>query len=156
METLKLPVFDFKWVPKSEFKRWTAKDTINIPSQDNTGYAFEVDLHYPSHLHLVNPIFDAIRYLLILSSYTISFYAHDQFLLAPYIDTVSFKHLSPYNRRLLKHHCPRDYRNKRYRSKKLLSTFYDRKKYVVHLENLQYYLKKGMKLLKIRRVMKLF
>ena len=79
---------------------------------------------------------------------------HDQFPLAPYTDTVSFKHLSPYNRRLLKHHCPRDYRNKRYQSKKLLSTFYDRKKYVVHLENLQYYLKKGMKLLKIRRVMK--
>ena len=79
---------------------------------------------------------------------------HDQFPLAPYTDTVSFKHLSPYNHRLLKHHCPQDFRNKRYRSKKLLSTFYDRKKYVVHLENLQYYLKKGMKLLKIRKVMK--
>ena len=84
----------------------------------------------------------------------ISFQAHDQFPLAPYTDTISFKHLSPFNRRLLKRHCPRDYRNKRYRSKKLLSTFYDRKKYVVHLENLQYYLKKGMKLLKIRKVMK--
>ena len=66
METLKLPVSNFKWVPKSEFKRWTAKDIINIPSQDDTGWAFQVDLHYPSHLHQVNPIFDAIRYLLIL------------------------------------------------------------------------------------------
>ena len=74
METLKLPVSNFKWVPKSEFKRWTAKNIINIPSQDDTGYALEVDLHYPSHLHQVNPIFDAIRYLLILSSYTISFF----------------------------------------------------------------------------------
>ena len=73
METLKLPVSDFKWVPKSEFKRWTAEDIINIPLQGDTGYAFEVDLHYPSHLHQVNPIFDAIHYLLILSSYTISF-----------------------------------------------------------------------------------
>ena len=88
------------------------------------------------------------------SNYTISFQAHDQFPLAPYTDTISFKHLSPYNRRLLKRHCPRDYKNKRYRGNKLLSTFYDRKKFVVHLENLQYYLKKGMKLLKIRRVMK--
>ena len=73
METLKLPVSDFKWVPKSEFKRWSAKDIINIPSQDDTGYAFEVDLHYPSHLHQVNPIFVVIRYLLFLTNYTISF-----------------------------------------------------------------------------------
>ena len=79
---------------------------------------------------------------------------HDQFPLAPYTDTVSFKHLSPYNRRLLKYHCPRDYKNKRYNSRKLLSTFYDRKKYVVHLENLQYYLRKGLKLTKIRRAVK--
>ena len=157
METLKLPVSNFKWVPKSEFKRWTAKDIINMPSQDDTGYAFEVDLHYPSHLHQVNPIFDAIRYLLILSSYTISFSGARSISKSKSKgnDTVSFKHLSPYNRPLLKHHCLRDYKNKRYQSKKLLSTFYDRKKYVVHLENLQYYLKKGMKLLKIRRVMKL-
>ena len=73
METLKLPVSDFKWVPKSEFKRWTAKDIINIPAQDDTGYAFEVDLHYPSHLHQVNLIFDAARYLLILATYTLLF-----------------------------------------------------------------------------------
>ena len=35
-----------------------------------------------------------------------------------------------------------------------MSTFYDRKKYVVHLENLQYYLKKGLKLMRIRRAVK--
>ena len=70
---LKLPVSDFQWVPKTEFKKWTAKDIINIPSQDDTGYAFEVDLHYPSHLHQVNLIFVVIRYLLFLTSYTISF-----------------------------------------------------------------------------------
>ncbi len=73
METLKLPVSDFKWVPKSEFKRWTAKDIINIPAQDDTGYAFEVDLHYPSHLHQVNLIFGAARYLLIPATYTLLF-----------------------------------------------------------------------------------
>ena len=73
METLKLPVSDFQWVPKTEFKKWTAKDIINISSQDDTGYAFEVDLHYPSHLHQVNPMFVVICYLLFLTSYTISF-----------------------------------------------------------------------------------
>ena len=82
------------------------------------------------------------------------FQAHDQFPLAPYTDTVSFDELSPYNKRLLKQYCPRDYISRRYKSKKLLSTFYDRKKYVVHLENLQYYLKKGLVLKKIRRIIK--
>ncbi len=142
METLKLPVSDFEWITKSDFKRWTVKDIINIPSQGKTGYALKVDLHYPSRLHPVNPIFVVTHYLLLSQIIRYLFQAHNQFPLAPYTDTISFKHLSPYNRRLLKHQCPRDYRNKRYRSKKLLSTFYDRKKYVVHLENLQYYLKK--------------
>ena len=57
METLNLPVSDFEWVAKKDLERLTAKDIIKIPSQDETGYAFEVDLHYPSHLHPVNPIF---------------------------------------------------------------------------------------------------
>ncbi len=57
METLKLPVSDFEWVAKKDLEKWTAKDIIKIPSQDETGYAFEVDLHYPSHLHPVNLIF---------------------------------------------------------------------------------------------------
>ena len=57
METLKLPVSNFEWVAKRDFERWMAEDIINIPSQDETGYAFEVDLHYPSHLNPVNPIF---------------------------------------------------------------------------------------------------
>ncbi len=57
METLKLPVSDFEWVAKKDLEKWTAKDIIKISSQDETGYAFEVDLHYPSHLHPVNLIF---------------------------------------------------------------------------------------------------
>ena len=35
-----------------------------------------------------------------------------------------------------------------------MGTFYDRRNYVVHLENLQYYLQKGMKLKKIHRVVR--
>ena len=48
----------------------------------------------------------------------------------------------------------RDYQRKKYNSKKLLATFYPRKKYVVLLDNLQYYLQKGLKLVKIRRAVK--
>ena len=54
METLKLPVSNFKWVSKNVLQKWTAKDILRIPAQGDIGYAFEVDLHYPSHLHRVN------------------------------------------------------------------------------------------------------
>ena len=78
----------------------------------------------------------------------------DQFPLAPYTDTLNFDHLSPFNKQLLKKHCPSDYKNKRYRSRKLLATFYPRRKYVVLLDNLKYYLRRGLKLTKIRRAVK--
>ena len=79
---------------------------------------------------------------------------HDQFPLAPYTGDLTFDDLSPFNKRLLQQSFPRDFANKRYRSRKLLSTFYHRKNYVVHLENLQYYLKMGLKLTKVHRVVK--
>ena len=79
---------------------------------------------------------------------------HDQFPLAPYTGNLTFDDLSPFNKRLLQHQFPSDFVNKRYKSTKLLSTFYQRKNYVVHLENLQYYLKKGLKLTKIHRAVR--
>ena len=132
METFKLPVGNFRWVDEKELKKWTAKDILRLPSQDETGYAFECDLVYPKKYHKRD----------------------DQFPLAPYNDTLSFKHLSRFNRRLLKKHNLRDYKQKRYSSKKLLATFYKRKKYVVLLDNLKYYLQRGMKLVKVRRAVK--
>ena len=78
----------------------------------------------------------------------------DQFPLAPYTDTINYDDLSPFNKRLLKKHCPTDYKNKRYSSRKLLATFYPRRKYVVLLDNLKYYLRRGLKLTKIRRAVK--
>ena len=53
METLKLPVSNFAWVPKEELRQMTSDYIINLPSQDDEGYAFEVDLTYPNHLHKV-------------------------------------------------------------------------------------------------------
>ena len=76
---------------------------------------------------------------------------HDQFPLAPYTGDLGFDDLSPFNQRLIQRSSPSDFENKRYKSIKLLSTFYPRKKYVVHLENLQYYLQKGLILKKIHR-----
>ena len=61
METLKLPVSNFRWVSTAEQKRMTAESIIKIPPQDDVGYAFEVDLEYPEHLHEVNNKTDFVR-----------------------------------------------------------------------------------------------
>ena len=53
METLKLPVSNFAWLSKKEVRHMTTENIINLPAQDDIGYAFEVDLKYPSYLHKV-------------------------------------------------------------------------------------------------------
>ena len=53
METLKLPVSNFKWIPKKDLQKMTSTSIQNIKPQDNVGYAFEVDLQYPDSLHKV-------------------------------------------------------------------------------------------------------
>ena len=53
METLKLPVSNFVWLTKKEVQHMTAKNIIRLSAQDDIGYAFEVDLQYPNHLHKV-------------------------------------------------------------------------------------------------------
>ena len=132
METFKLPVGNFEWVPKENLKSCTARDILKLPTQGNIGYAFEVDLKYPKKYHARD----------------------DQFPLAPYNGKLSYKDLSPYNRSLLKKHYPRDYNMRRYAAKKLLATFHKRRRYVVLLDNLQYYLKRGLKLVRVRRAIK--
>ena len=57
METLKLPVSNFAWVPKEKLRQMTSDYIINLPAQGDIGYAFEVDLTYPNHLHEVKKYF---------------------------------------------------------------------------------------------------
>lgn len=87
----------------------------------------EVDLAYPKHLHK----------------------AHENFPLAPETLSISFEQLSPYAKQCFK----KIENHKNYTSEKLTATFLKRKKYIVSLKNLQLYVKLGMKLLKIRKVL---
>ena len=57
METLKLPVSNFAWLSTKDIQQMTPEFIINFPSQDDVGYAFEVDLEYPNYLHKVKNIF---------------------------------------------------------------------------------------------------
>ena len=53
METLKLPTSDFRWLSPGETRRMNAESILKIAPQEETGYAFEVDLTYPADLHEV-------------------------------------------------------------------------------------------------------
>ena len=44
---------NFEWVPEKQLESWTAEDILNIPTQGETGYAFEVDMIYPKKYHKV-------------------------------------------------------------------------------------------------------
>ena len=69
--------------------------------------------------------------------------------LCPYIEVIDYELLSPESKRILSnnHKSPQSYKQK-----KLISDFRPRKKYLVHVENLQFYLKHGMELDKIHNV----
>ena len=69
--------------------------------------------------------------------------------LCPYLEIVDYDLLSPQSRRMLSsnHKNP-----KNYKAKKLIADFRPRRKYLVHIENLIFYLKHGMVLDKIHSV----
>ena len=58
METLKLPVSNFAWLTTEDIRQMTSEHILNLPEQDDIGYAFEVDLHYPNYLHKVIKKYD--------------------------------------------------------------------------------------------------
>jgi hypothetical protein len=98
-----LPVHSFEWVDDGTIN----EDFIRSYVDGNTGYALEVDLDYPEHLHD----------------------EHNDYPLAP-------QHLEI-------NKCV-----------KLAPNLNDKKNYIVHISNLQYYLSKGMILRNIHRVVK--
>ena len=85
--------------------------------------------NYPEHLH--NKIW------------------HIENPLCPYIEIVDYDLLSPESQRILANNKKNP---KSYKAKKLISDFRPRQKYLVHIENLQFYLKHGMVLDKIHNV----
>lgn len=44
-----LPISDFKWI--DDIEKISSCDIMNLLDDAETGYIFEVDLHYPQHLH---------------------------------------------------------------------------------------------------------
>lgn len=119
----KLPIGGFRWLGNEEISVLN----LNKNFDGEIGYFIECDLKYPEHLHEL----------------------HSNLPLAPELLKIEYDNLSPYARRAIR----KTEGVRRYRDVKLMSTFHDRKKYVLHIRNLQLYLSLGMELTKIHRVL---
>ena len=119
-----------KPLPKSGFK-WkrvmpTEEEILNKKENAKKGWILEVDLEYPAELHK----------------------EHNSYPLAPEKKAVEKEKMSDYQNKLIKYldlKIPN--------SKKLLLTLEDKNDYVVHYENLKFYLKQGMRLKRVKRAL---
>ena len=122
-----MPLKDFQWMANSEIDQFSLNQ-ISIESE--RGYIFEVTLDYPEELHI----------------------DHSSFPLAPHQMEINESHLSEYATSALSSLG----KKKKYRAKKLTSTFLRREKYVCHGMNLKLYVDLGMKLVEIHRGISFF
>ena len=116
-------------LPKKNF-HWkrvmpTEEQIMKMKWNSKKGWIVEVDLEYPAHLHD----------------------AHNDYPLAPEKKEIKPEQMSEYQRRLMA-----DLDLTTPETKKLVLTLEDKEKYVVHYGNLQFYLRQGMRLKKVHRV----
>ena len=97
-------------------------DFHSIPEDSPTGYIVKCDLKYPDELHSI----------------------HSDHPLAPEHLTVTRDMLSPFAQKLADEHWMSD--------SKLIPNLLDKKEYVVHYRNLQFYMKQGLNIGKIHQV----
>jgi len=117
------PVGDFRFlIPEEMCQLDFEKNIHSIPENSPTGYIIKCDLKYPDELH---PI-------------------HSDYPLAPEHLTVTRDMLNPFAQKLADEHWMSD--------SKLIPNLFDKKEYVVHYRNLQFYMKQGLKLGKMYKV----
>lgn len=120
-----LPVSDFKFI--KDISQFTKKYIENIPPMGERGFFFEVTLRYPAKLHD----------------------AHNCFPLAPEHIRISEHDLSKQQKEM---YTSLYGTSKIKLCKKLVTTLNDKKKYVVHFRALQTYLKYGLEIEEVHRV----
>ena len=122
-----LPYGHFKW-RKFTNENLILRKILKTPIDNETGYYIECDLEYPIEIH--------------------DFFTD----YPPAIDhmDINFDILSPYSKNIYKELYNR---NKRQSVKKLVGNLITKKNYICHYRNLQYFLKIGMKISKINRIL---
>ena len=113
-------------LPKKNF-HWkrvmpTEEQIMKMKWNSKKGWILEVDLEYPVHLHD----------------------AHNDYPLAPEKKVINLKQMSEYQRRLIT--------DLHLATEKLVLTLEEKEKYMVHCSNMQFYLRQGMRLKKVHRV----
>ena len=103
----------------------TEEQIMKMKPNSKKGWILEVDLEYPAHLHD----------------------AHNDYPLAPEKKEINPEQMSEYQRRLMA-----DLDLAMPDTEKLVLTLEDKEKYVTHYRNLQFYLRQGMRLKKVHRV----
>lgn len=118
-----LPQKHFDFLPEDQVD---AFDFESVPDDGPTGYLLEVDLEYPEHLHD----------------------SHSQYPLAPESLVIQLEDLSPYTRSLGEKLgvTPSS------KCKKLIASLRPKYRYALHYRNLKQYVKLGMCVKKIHRI----
>lgn len=125
-----VPIGDFEWCKDDEIE-YLKNHLHEVSEEAKTGYILMVDLEYPVELHTL----------------------HADMPLAPTHKEITFDDLSPYSQRCMIH-LRGEQTARRYKAKKLCSTFEDRINYVIHYRNLQTYQRLGMRVKKIHKAFK--
>ena len=119
----KLPFSDFKW----NYSTLSEKKIMKYTDEDEVGYILEVDLEYPKELHDL----------------------HKDYPLAPEIMTINENMLSPVQKEIHRYFYQKEASDEK--TNKLILNVMDKKKYVLHISALQFYLQHGLKLKKVHR-----
>ena len=117
-----LPVGGFRFLTESELADF---DVASVPADSETGFFIECDLQYPDHLHSL----------------------HNEYPLAPEHIQIEEEMLSDTHRFMLE-----ETEVEHVRCTKLVSNLMDKTRYVTHYRCLQFYIKHGMVLTKVHRV----
>ena len=121
--SMPLPISDFKFLSEEEIEQL---DIMNVPRDGDTGYFLEVDLGYPEYLHQ----------------------EHNSMPLAPENIVITRDMLSGVTIEM-----GEKFESKFLPQRKLCPNLMDKKKYVLHFVNLQFYINHGIFLRKIHRVL---
>jgi hypothetical protein len=126
----RLPIGEFEFCSSSEITR-VSKDLPNLTADSDIGYILEVDLSYPENLHDLHSSFPLVAEQVTFTADDLSAYSRAS------VSTLrGSQALSSY------------------KSSKLCTNLKNKKKYVTHYRCLQTYLRNGLKIDKIHRVIK--
>ena len=122
MGSCKLPHSDFHWLTHEEIQQI---DIENFNSDGSVGLILQCDLQYPNHLHD----------------------KHKYYPLAPESLSITYDMLSPHALNFLEKN-----KAKFSTQTRLVGSVKDKIAYTLHIKNLQFYLKEGLTVTKIHRV----